>query len=71
MTNNTIKTNNKEKKLAEYIEVIRRVYGYTTDETLGKMSFSEIKSLSKKLARLEKEIDEIDAFVEEVKKREV
>lgn len=64
-------TNKKEKKLAEYITIIRRVYGYTTDETLGKMTFSEIKKLAKTLTRLEKEIIEIDAFVEEVKKREV
>lgn len=61
----------KEKKLAEYIEVIRRVYGYTTDETLGKMTFSEIKNLSKKLEEIEKELNKIDAFVEEVKGREV
>lgn len=70
MTTATVNTK-KEKKLAEYIEVIRRVYGYTTDETLGKMTFSEIKSLSKKLEKLEKEIIKVDAFVEEVKGREV
>lgn len=61
----------KEKKLAEYIETIRRVYGYTTDETLGKMTFSEIKKFSKELEKIEKELNKIDAFVEEVKKREV
>lgn len=61
----------KEKKLAEYIETIRRVYGYTTDETLGKMTFSEIKKFAKELEEIEKELNKIDAFVEEVKKREV